>query len=79
MKNFFDKLELLIDDLFYETKETVKNKEFYFLRENSKIQETGASLETMLDVAHCLDRSASFVLGLDDFPDSYEQDLNCKI
>ena len=36
MKNFFDKLELLIDDLFYETKETVKNKEFYFLRENSK-------------------------------------------
>ena len=32
----------------------------------------------MLDVARCLDRSASFVLGLDDFPDSYEQDMNCK-
>lgn len=36
MKNFFDNIKLLIDDLFYETKETVKNKEFYFLRENSK-------------------------------------------
>lgn len=36
MKNFFDKLELLIDDLFYETKEPVKNKEILLLAQNSK-------------------------------------------
>lgn len=79
MKNFFDNIKLLIDDLFYETKEPVKNKEILLLaRKLKKFRKTGASLEIMLDVARCLDRSASFVLGLDDFPDSYEQDMNCK-
>ena len=52
MKNFFEKLELLIDDLFYETKEPVKNKEILLLaRKLKKFRKTGASLETMLDVA----------------------------
>lgn len=55
-----------------------KQRILLLARKLKKFRKTGASLETMLDVAHCLDRSASFVLGLDDFPDSYEQDLNCK-
>ena len=56
MKNFFDNIKLLIDDLFYETKEPVKNKDILLLaRKLKKFRKTGASLEIMLDVARCLD------------------------
>ena len=34
MKNFFDNIKLLIDDLFYETKEPVKNKEILLTYQN---------------------------------------------
>lgn len=36
MKNFFDNIKLLIDDLFYETKEPVKNKEILLLARKLK-------------------------------------------